>query len=116
MVVRHAGPNGGDILFVLTVEDTAPNFRRVGNDLHTSITIPLKDALLGFSRTIDHVDGTALRVSNTATTQPGHVLRVKRCGMKAGWFSFGDCVVTVNVSFDGVSHDDLVAIARIIDM
>ena len=46
----------GDITFVLK-QQTHPVFKRVANNLYMNVDISLKEALLGFSRTVTHMDG-----------------------------------------------------------
>ena len=48
-------------------------FKRVGDDLHMSMTISLRDALLGFSRTIRHLDGHDVTISSDRISSHGQV-------------------------------------------
>lgn len=43
-------------------------FKRVGNDLYTSIDITLQEALLGFERPITHLDGRQVIVRSSPKT------------------------------------------------
>lgn len=46
----------GDIIFVLQMKKH-PMFKRVGDNLYMDMEISLQEALLGFKRTIKHLDG-----------------------------------------------------------
>lgn len=70
-------------------------FTRKGNDLHMDMVISLKEALLGFSKKFDHLDGHAVVVAQSKTTKPGETKRIKREGMPHHNFpsEFGDLFV-----------------------
>jgi DnaJ-related protein SCJ1 len=68
---QHPDMTPGDIIFVLTTLPHA-TFNRSGHDLYMKQTIDLKEALLGFSRKIKHLDGDILEVTRTKITQPGN--------------------------------------------
>jgi DnaJ-class molecular chaperone len=57
----------GDLLFVYE-QLTHSVFKRVGNDLFTSIDISLQEALLGFERPITHLDGHQVIVRSSPKT------------------------------------------------
>lgn len=60
----------GDI--VLTLRTTPhPVFTRKGNNLYTKETITLKEALIGFKRTLKHLDGSIVDIQREGITQPG---------------------------------------------
>jgi len=69
---------------VFTVR-TAPHsrFERRGNDLHTVQRITLREALVGFERTLRHLDGheVPLRVAAGRVTSHGEVARIAKEGM-----------------------------------
>lgn len=56
-------------------------FTRDGEDLHIDVHIDLMEALFGFSRTIEHLDGHAVSVERTGVTKPGSKEVVKKEGM-----------------------------------
>ncbi|KAH6564230.1 hypothetical protein BASA82_001181 [Batrachochytrium salamandrivorans] len=70
----------GNVKFTL---NTAPHelFTRHDDSLSMSETITLREALLGFERTIKHLDGNNLKFSRTAVTQHGFVQTIKGQGM-----------------------------------
>ena len=78
-----------------------PNFTRHADDLHTSITLDLKEALTGWRRQVATIDGKQLPLSGSGPTQPGYEEKFPGLGMprskKVG--ERGDLVVRVNVKF-----------------
>ncbi|KAE8697944.1 DnaJ protein ERDJ3B [Hibiscus syriacus] len=70
----------GDLKFRIR---TAPHdrFRREGNDLHTTITITLAQALVGFEKTIKHLDDHLVDIGNKGITKPKEVRKFKGEGM-----------------------------------
>lgn len=68
--------------------------------MHTDIHISLKEALLGFSRDIKHLDDHIVTLKRDSVIQPGEVLRVKGEGMPKHQSSEkGDLYVKVHVIF-----------------
>ena len=65
-------PNGepGDIVFLLQEKDHAV-FKRKNNDLLINKDLTLKEALCGYSFTVNHLDGRKL----TVTSKPGEIVR-----------------------------------------
>ncbi|XP_031374900.1 dnaJ protein ERDJ3B [Punica granatum] len=70
----------GDLKFRIR---TAPHdhFRREGNDLHTTVTITLVQALVGFEKTIKHLDDHLVDISTKGITKPKEVRKFKGEGM-----------------------------------
>ncbi|KAJ3316290.1 DnaJ (Hsp40), sub A, member 4 [Blyttiomyces sp. JEL0837] len=71
----------GDVIFVVK---TKPHhvFTRNGDNLNMKRTISLRDALLGFSFKVKHLDGEDITISREkAITQPGYVQEVQGQGM-----------------------------------
>lgn len=70
----------GDVVLKLAeIKDKV--FRRSGNDLHTDIHVSLKEALLGFERTLTHLDERKLELSYKGVTKPSSVMKVEGEGM-----------------------------------
>ncbi|KAF8394640.1 hypothetical protein HHK36_020854 [Tetracentron sinense] len=89
----------GDLKFRIR---TAPHdrFRREGNDLHTTITITLVQALVGFEKTIKHLDEHLVDISSKGITKPKEVKKFKGEGMPLHFSSKkGDLYVTFEVLF-----------------
>lgn len=70
----------GDIVMSLKQKKHA-RFERTGNDLRTSLRISLKEALLGFERTIPHLDDHTVVLSRDSPTVPSTVHRITGEGM-----------------------------------
>jgi len=70
----------GDIIFIV---QTKPHsmFTRDGNDLKMKMEINLLEALTGFTKTFEHMDGRTVKVSRSGVTPPGFVKTVKGEGM-----------------------------------
>ncbi|GMY17017.1 dnaJ protein ERDJ3B-like [Fagus crenata] len=89
----------GDLKFRIR---TAPHdqFRREGNDLHTTITITLVQALVGFEKTIKHLDDHLVDISTKGITKPKEVRKFKGEGMPLHFSTKkGDLYVTFEVLF-----------------
>lgn len=62
----------GDI-YVIIESEKHPKFRREGHNLHTSFEISLYEALLGFSKSLDHLDNHKVKLKRSSVTQPEFV-------------------------------------------
>ena len=83
-------------------EQSDGNFQRVGNDLKTSMSVPLSEALLGFHRSIKQLDGESIAINrNNLITQPGEVIKIEGEGMpvRGDMDARGDLFVTVGIEF-----------------
>ncbi|HET9945451.1 MAG TPA: molecular chaperone DnaJ [Actinomycetes bacterium] len=95
----EAGPGGGPAgdLFVEIVERPHPTFRRQGDDLHCTVTVPMTAAALGTAVTLETLDGPR-PVEIRAGTQSGHAVTLAGLGVahlrRQGR---GDLVVHVDV-------------------
>ena len=92
----NGGPNG-DLYITFHIEDD-PDFKRSGNDLHTTVPIDLYTAMLGGEITIDTLSGK-VKLKVPPETQNGIKIRLKGKGFpvykKEG--EFGDLYITYNV-------------------
>lgn len=70
----------GDIIFVLKLA-SHPRFTRNQHDLSTSIRLTLKEALLGYKKQIDHLDGHSVQLEYKGVTQPQSVRTIRGEGM-----------------------------------
>merc|ERR1719181_2097059 len=70
----------GDVVFKLKCAKHKV-FTRRGNDLTMKMSIPLRQALLGFEKTIKHLDGHELKIRRDGVTKPGAVMKVDGEGM-----------------------------------
>lgn len=90
----------GDVILTIRQKQHS-TFTRQGNDLHASLTISLREALLGFERTMAHLDGHEVKVRAAKVTKPGDVIKVRGEGMPLHNFAseFGDLYVTITIAF-----------------
>lgn len=56
-------------------------FTRKGDDLHMTMHIRLRDALVGFERSFPHLDKHEVVVKQTGVTRPGQIITLKNEGM-----------------------------------
>lgn len=63
-----------------------PLFRREGPDLHIDIHLSLLEALLGFSRTVEHLDGHVVTIERSEITKPGQMDTSEKEGMPVWGF------------------------------
>lgn len=91
MAEQSPGQVPGDVIMTLK-QKRHRVFTREGNDLHMTMEITLKEALLGFSKVVKHLDGHDVEVSKTSVTKPMSVKRIKGEGMPVHNFpsDFGD--------------------------
>ena len=115
----------GDLVLIL---DPAPHpvFARAGDDLAMNATISLAEALVGFDRSVPHLDGHPIRLAAEGVTRPGAVVVVPGEGMpRAGKVTggsakrpapsratHGDLHVTYTVSFPRTLTDKQKAVVR----
>merc|ERR1711904_315828 len=70
----------GDVVLKLKMVEHAV-FKRKGNDLHMQMKISLREALLGWKRTIEHLDGRKLEMAISGITAPMETIKVENEGM-----------------------------------
>jgi len=92
----NGGPNG-DLYITFVIADD-PNFKRLGNDLYTTVDLDLYSAVLGGEIMVDTMDGK-VKLKVKPETQNGTVTRLKGKGFpvykKEG--SFGDLYITYSI-------------------
>ncbi|KAJ2884365.1 DnaJ- protein scj1 [Coemansia aciculifera] len=117
---QHPDHEPGSVVFHLQ-QQSHKTFTRQGNDLHAEVTITLLDALVGFNKTIPHVDHKiAIELSRAGVTPPGHVQILTGKGMPlrqhaaATSSAFGDMHITYWIQFpktvDAATKTELVRI------
>lgn len=82
----------GDVIFVVQGAPH-PTFERTGDDLHTTIQLTLKEALLGCARTVKTLDGRDLTFHAHPGTEHGTMLVARGEGMTPA----GSLIVTFAV-------------------
>ena len=90
--------NSSDLVF--TVQELAhKKYKRKGSNLMTNLNISLKEALLGFDRTITSLDNRKIRVQKAGTSQPGDTVRISGEGFPVrNYGNKGDLLVTLEVN------------------
>ena len=84
-------------------------FERKGNDLKTRVHISLREALLGFERTLKHLDGHDVHIDRRdKVTKPGLMERFKEEGMPVfeQYSEIGDLMVTYIVEMPEKLSDE----------
>lgn len=110
IVFKHMGSQKpgqipGDVTIVLKQKkerrDDQLGWQRHQNDLRIRMNVTLIEALLGFERTIRHLDGHTVEFNTRSVTRPGQVVRIKDEGMpiKDVPSQAGNLYVTLSVSF-----------------
>jgi DnaJ-related protein SCJ1 len=118
--IEQGMPNGAEILFEGEGDQgpgeapshlkffvrTTPHklFTRDGEDLHIDVHIDLMEALFGFSRTIEHLDGHAVSVERKGVTKPGAKEIVKKEGMPVHNFPSDRGDLVANFIIDMPKH------------
>ena len=98
---EHHDKAASDLVFEV-IEMKHKRFERRGNDLYTTLNLTLEEALLGFSKDVDHLDDHVVTIEKTRVTQPGEVEVIKGEGMphQSDPSSFGDLFVEYHVDID----------------
>lgn len=92
-------------------------FTRDGDDLHVDVHISLMEALLGFERTIEHLDGHAVNIERTGVTKPGAKDSIVNEGMPVHNFPSDRGTMVANYIIDlpkKLSEDQKAVIAEIL--
>jgi len=92
---------GTQDLHFLVEEKPHPLFKREGDDIRHTIDIDLKEALTGWSRTIQTIDGKQVPVRHSGPTPPTWIDRFPNFGMPKSKkpHERGDFIVGVNIRF-----------------
>lgn len=56
-------------------------FQRTGDDLLLNLRVTLKEALLGYSKSVNHLDGARVAVDSDKIAWPDSILRIEEQGM-----------------------------------
>jgi len=96
---QHPDTTPGDLIVIL--KQRPHNFftSRNGDNLNANISLNLKEAILGFSKNIKHLDGRLVKLESNKPTQPNQVEKLVGEGMPHHEFSSqkGDLFITYNV-------------------
>jgi DnaJ family protein B protein 11 len=96
----HIDGEPGDLIFVIRTAKHSV-FERQGDNLYTNMTISLRDALVGFSKEITHLDGHKVLIKRDKVTWPGAIIQKAGEGMPNYDNNnvFGTLYVTIDVDF-----------------
>jgi len=93
------GYKAGDLNFIV-VEKEHPVYHRDGDNLYMTKTIPLVDALTGFSLTLKQLDGEEFTITIDDIVECDEVLRIPGKGMpRRSGRGYGDLFMTFEVDF-----------------
>ncbi|GBB88044.1 hypothetical protein RclHR1_14590006 [Rhizophagus clarus] len=94
-------PNGETQDIVVVLEEKPHSiFKRDGDDLRITLTLNLLEALAGFKKTIQTLDGRRLAISDTSVIKPGQEQRFSNEGMPTkDPQRKGDLVVKYDIKF-----------------
>ncbi|KAJ2744338.1 DnaJ- protein scj1 [Coemansia sp. BCRC 34490] len=115
---QHPDHEPGSVV-VRLVQQRHAIYERHGDNLHAEVTVTLLDALVGFNRTIRHVDGKSdIDLRRQGVTPPGFVQTLPGKGMprrgQTGRERAGDVRVTYWIQFPlSVSESEKVALASL---
>jgi DnaJ-class molecular chaperone len=98
----HGGPNGDLIITVRVMPDQ--NFKRVGNDIHSSIDVSFVEAIKGCKKNVKTLSRT-VSLTIPPGTQPGTKMRLKGMGLAVDGKS-GDQYVEIKVTLPTELTDD----------
>jgi DnaJ-class molecular chaperone len=92
------GHHTGNLVLVIT---TNPHklFKRVGDNLHMEWTVSLHDALVGFTRTFEHIDGRVVTVTRDVVTRPDEYHTVQGEGMPRKSGGKGNLIIHYTIDF-----------------
>ena len=92
----------GDIIFIIK-QQTHAVFKRVGDNLYMNLDITLEEALLGFTKTIRHMDGHTVEIKSDPMEiiQPfsWKILKDEGMPIRNSGGDFGELHVKMIVSF-----------------
>ena len=94
------GHTPGDLIFVVR-QVSDPRFLRDGDDLRTTITVSLEEALVGFEKFIDHLDGRRVKITKEDISVCGDVVKIVGEGMpkRGSKNARGDLYVDLTIIF-----------------
>eukprot|EP00928_Gymnodinium_smaydae_P080786 TRINITY_DN64411_c0_g1_i1.p1 TRINITY_DN64411_c0_g1~~TRINITY_DN64411_c0_g1_i1.p1 ORF type:complete len:546 (+),score=130.97 TRINITY_DN64411_c0_g1_i1:41-1639(+) len=99
---QKPGEIPGDILVTIKIEKH-PFFQRVGNDLYVTLKVSLMEALLGFERELEHLDGHKVNIGIPRGTvlrpNAGMVIDGEGMPLREDPSSYGRLVVKFEIQF-----------------
>lgn len=74
-------------------------FTKKDNDLYTTLTLSLNDALKGFKRKIKHLNGEEIIITHNKLNKSNDTYILKGYGMKINDHTFGDLIINFIIQF-----------------
>jgi len=100
------GYKAGDLNFIV-MEKVHPVYHREGDNLYMNKSIPLVDALTGFTMTLKQLDGEEYTITIDDIVECDEVLRIPGKGMpRRSSRGFGDLFLTFEVDFPAAVSSD----------
>lgn len=99
----------GNLIFIVQ-ELVHPVFKRENNSLRYTLEISLKEALIGFTKEVEHLDGHKVTIKKEEVSQHGEIIKIKGEGMpiyQKG--DSGDLLVELKIKFPDKLNDDQIA-------
>ena len=104
-----------DLIVIIQVEDH-PVFKRSNADLMIDIDLKLYQALFGFNKIIEHLDGRKLLLQHTGKTEFGTIRKISNEGMKdLRTGNKGDLIIKFNIKLPDITNDTLIKALTLID-
>jgi DnaJ-class molecular chaperone len=100
MAEERPGMLPGSVILKLKTKKH-PLFVRRSDDLHIDMKVSLREALLGWSQTVRHLDGHTIELATKDVTRHSQVVKAKNEGMplRDDPSSFGDLLVKISIDF-----------------
>ena len=86
-----------DIVFII-VEKYNPNYKRIGDNLEIDISLSFTEALCGFKKDIDLIDGTKYTIETNLCCLNDKRLVLSQKGMQKKNGGYGDMIVKCDIS------------------
>lgn len=103
---NQIGPNTfSDIIIKLELEDDLV-YTKKDYDLHRTLDIPLKKALIGFNVELDHLDGTTINFESKNIIRPNDKKKIEGLGFPKPDGSLGDYYINFNIIFPETLSND----------
>jgi len=112
---QYPGYVAGDLIFILK-QTPHSLFDRIGNNLYMDMEISFEEALLGFTRSIKHLDGHLVTIDRHEVTQPFQTIVMHGEGMPImnEENTFGDLHITFKVKMPKLTPEEGKKLASIL--
>ena len=112
----HHFKNTKTDLIVLIEVDDHPVFKRSNSDLVIEVDLKLYQALFGFNKVVEHLDGRKLLIQHTGKTEFGTIRKISEEGMKDLRTGMkGDLIIKFNIKLPDIKNETLIKALTLID-